>query len=89
MANEMTGPTAPKSESQPTPPKPSGSFVNLYGPVIMAVLIMKLFGVAGGLVTFGVYYGLKPKTGSAIAAAVATVVGVGTALVLVVMLRGG
>lgn len=32
-------------------------------PAIAAVVIVRLFGVVGGLVTFGAYYLLKPKLG--------------------------
>lgn len=56
-------------------------------PTIAAVVIVKLFGLVGGLVTFGVYYWLKPKLGIWGAVAVAGTVGIVTAIALAAMLR--
>lgn len=56
-------------------------------PTIAAVAIVKLFGLVGGLVTFGVYYWLKSKLGSWGAVAVAGVSGVVTAIALAAMLH--
>lgn len=46
-----------------TPEKKSGSWDWLW-PSIVAVIIVKLFGLVGGRVTFGCYYWLKPKLGT-------------------------
>lgn len=67
-------------------PKKSSSWDWLW-PSIAAVIIVKLFGVVGGLVTFGMYYWLKPKFGTWGAVAVAGIVGVVAALALGAMLR--
>ena len=56
-------------------------------PTIAAVAIVKVFGLVGGLVTFGVYYWLKPKIGTWGAIAVAGAIGVLTAISLAAMLR--
>lgn len=56
-------------------------------PVIAAGVIFRLFGVVGGLVTFGAYCLLKPKLGTWGAVAVAGVIGVVAAIALVAMLR--
>ncbi len=56
-------------------------------PAIAAVVIVKLFGLVGGLVTFGVYYWLKPKLGTWGAVAVGGVIGVVSAIALGAMLR--
>ena len=56
-------------------------------PAIAAVVIVRLFGVVGGLVTFGAYYLLKPKLGTWGAVALAGVIGVVAAIALGVMLR--
>lgn len=56
-------------------------------PTIAAVIIVRLFGLVGGLVTFGVYYWLRPKFGTWGAVAVAGVIGVVAALALGAMLR--
>lgn len=70
-------------------PKKSTSWDWLW-PTIAAVIIVRLFGLVGGvggLVTFGVYYLLKPKFGTWGAVAVAGVIGVVAALALGAMLR--
>ncbi len=56
-------------------------------PCIVGVLIAKLFGLVGCLVTIGVYYWLKPKLGTWGAVAASGVLGVVTAIGLVAMLR--
>lgn len=56
-------------------------------PAIAAFIIVKLFGIAGGLVSFGAYYLLKPKLGTWGAVAVAGVIGVVAAIALSAMLR--
>lgn len=67
-------------------PKKSSSWDWLW-PAISAAIIVKLFGVVGGLVTIGVYYWLQPKLGIWGAVAVAGVAGVIAALALGAMLR--
>ena len=56
-------------------------------PSIAAVIIVKLFGLVGGLVTFGMYFWLNPKLGTWGAVAAAGIVGVVAALALGAMLR--
>lgn len=56
-------------------------------PSIAAVIIIRLFGVVGGLVTLGAYYFLKPKLGTWGAVIVASIIGVIAGIVLVAMLR--
>jgi hypothetical protein len=56
-------------------------------PGIAAFIIVKLFGLAGGLVTFGMYYWLKPKLGTWGAVAVAGIVGIVAAIALGAMFR--
>lgn len=56
-------------------------------PSIVALIIMKLFGVVGGLVTFGSYFWLKPKTGTWGAVAISGVLGLIVAVGLLAMLR--
>jgi len=53
----------------------------------MAVIIVKLFGLVGGLVTFGCYYWLKPKLGTWGAVAVSSVIGGVVAIGLLAMIR--
>ena len=67
-------------------PKKSSSWDWLW-PSIAGVIIVKLFGLVGCLVTFGMYYWLKPKLGTWGAVAVAGIVGVVAALALGAMLR--
>ncbi len=80
MSNEES------SASTTSEPKKSSSWDWLW-PAIAAVVIFRLFGVVGGLVTFGVYYLLKPKLGTWGAVAVAGVIGVVAAIALGAMLR--
>lgn len=56
-------------------------------PTLAAAIIVKLFGIAGGIVTFAVYYWLKPKIGTWSAVAVAGVIGVVAAIGLMAVLR--
>lgn len=60
-------PNAPSVPSTPAPASPpgkkSGSWDWLW-PSILAVIIVKLFGLVGGLVAFGSYHWLKPKLGT-------------------------
>ena len=55
-------------------PKKSSSWDWIW-PSIVAVIIVKLFGLVGGLVTFGLYYWLTPKLGSLGALAASGVLG--------------
>ena len=70
-----------------TPSARSGRWDWLW-PSIAAVVIMKIFGVAGGLVTFGVFYWMKPKVGTWGAVAIAAVAGIVSAIVLMAAIRG-
>lgn len=82
-------PNAPSPVSQPaaTPAeKKSGSWDWLW-PSIMAFIIVKLFGLVGGLVTFGCYFWLRPKLGTWGAVAVAGVIGVVISIGLLAMIR--
>jgi hypothetical protein len=78
------------SEESSTPavakPKNENSWDWLW-PTIVAVVIVKLFGLAGGLVTFGVYYMLKPKIGTWGAVAIAGAIGVVAAIALNAIIR--
>jgi hypothetical protein len=86
-------PNAPSQTSTPatapttTPEKKSGSWDWLW-PTILAVIIVKLFGLVGGLVTFGCYYWLKPKLGTWGAVAASGVIGAVVAVGLMAMIRG-
>lgn len=62
-APSATSAPAPASAPASTPEKKSGSWDWLW-PSILAVIIVKLFGLVGGLVAFGSYYWLKPKLGT-------------------------
>ena len=86
-------PNAPSSAPAPTttpaaatPEKKPGSWDWLW-PSILAVIIVKLFGLVGGLVAFGSYYWLKPKLGTWGAVAASCVIGVVVAIGLLAMIR--
>ena len=77
---------APIAAPAATPEKKSGSWDWLW-PSIVAVIIVKVFGLVGGLVTFGCYYWLKPKLGTWGAIAASGVIGVVVAIGLMAMIR--
>lgn len=82
-------PNAPSSEPAPAtaPDKAKSSSWDWILPSIAAVIIVKLFGLVGGLVTFGCYYWLKPKMGTWGAVALSGVIGVVVAIGLMAMIR--
>ncbi|MFO1279336.1 MAG: hypothetical protein U1F04_07105 [Burkholderiaceae bacterium] len=77
---------APAAAPAPTPEKKSGSWDWLW-PSIVAVIIVKVFGLVGGLVTFGCYYWLKPKLGKLGAVAASGTIGVVVAIGLLAIIR--
>ena len=91
-------PNAPPSASTPAPTptptttptaapeKKSGSWDWLW-PSFVAVIIVKLFGLVGGLVTFGCYYWLKPKLGTWGAVAASGIIGAVVAIGFLAMIR--
>jgi len=81
-----SAPTTASAESTTTSEKKSGSW-NWIWPSILAVIIVKLFGLVGGLVTFGSYYILKPKIGTWGAVAASGVIGTVAAVGLLAMIR--
>lgn len=83
---QTPAPAAPVATPAAAPEKKSGSWDWLW-PSIVAVIIVKLFGLVGGLVTFGCYYWFKPKLGTWGAVAAAGVVGVVVAVGLSAMIR--
>jgi hypothetical protein len=83
--NTPPQPVVPVSATTPASAKPSSW--DWIWPAIAAAFIFKIFGVAGGLVTFGCYYWLKPKLGTWGAVAVSAVIGVVVALGLMAMIR--
>lgn len=78
--------SAPATAPATTPEKKSGSWDWLW-PSILAVIIVKLFGLVGGLVTLGCYYWLKPKLGTWGAVAASGVIGVVVAIGFMAMIR--
>lgn len=56
-------------------------------PTITAVVIVKLFGLIGGLAAFGLFYWLKPKLGIWGAIAVAGIAGAALAIGLGILIR--
>jgi len=78
--------TAPSAAQAGVPEKKSGSWDWLW-PTILAVIIVRLVGLVGGLVTIGSYYWLKPKMGTWGAVAVSGIIGVVVALAVFAMIR--
>lgn len=76
-----------KSESQSSDESRKSKSWDWLWPTIAAVIIVRLFGLIGGLVTLGAYYWLKPKVGTWGAVAVGGVGGVVSAIALGAMLR--
>lgn len=56
-------------------------------PTILVVIIVRLFGVVGGLVALGCYYALQPKLGTLGALVVSGAVGMGAAIGILAMIR--
>ena len=77
---------APATTPVAAPEKKSGSW-DWLGPSIVADILVKVFGLVGGLVTFGCYYWLKPKLGTWGAVAASGVIGVVVAIGLMAMIR--
>ena len=77
--------SAPTTVSTTTTEKKSGSWDWIW-PSILAVIIVKLFGLVGGLVTFGSYYMLKPKIGTWGAVAASGAIGAVVAVGLLAMI---
>lgn len=77
---------APATAPVATAEEKSGSWGWLW-PAIVAIIIVKLFGLVGGLVTFGCYYWLKPKLGTLGAVAASAVIGAVVAIGLLVLIR--
>ena len=79
-------PAPTSAASTTTSEKKSGSWDWIW-PSILAVIIVKLFGLIGGLVTLGSYYMLKPKIGTWGAVAASGVIGAVVAVGLLAMIR--
>ena len=84
MANENPSARSPASATTPAPKSSAWDWV---WPTLLAIVIVKLFGVVGGLVAFGSYYWLKPKLGTGGAVAAAWVLGVVVALGFLALIR--
>lgn len=83
---QTSAPAAPVETPAATPEKKSGSWDWLW-PSIVAVIIVKVFGLVGGLVTFGCFYWLKPKLGTWGAVILSGVIGIVVAIGLIAMIR--
>lgn len=81
-----SAPTTASTVSTTATEKKPGSWDWIW-PSILAVIIVKLFGLVGGLVTFGSYYMLKPKIGTWGAVAASGVIGTVVAVGLLAMIR--
>lgn len=77
---------APVTTPAAAPEKKSGSWDWLW-PSIVAVIIVKLVGLVGGLVTLGSYYWLKPRLGTWGAVAASGVIGAVVAICFLAMIR--
>jgi hypothetical protein len=79
--------TAPEITQTTTPEKKSGGSWDWLWSCIVAVIIVKLFGLVGGLVTFGCYYWFKPKLGTWGAVAASGIIGAMAAIGFLAMIR--
>ncbi len=79
-------PAAPTLAPAATPEKKSNSWDWLW-PSVVAVIIVNVFGLVGGLVAFGCYYWLRPKLGTWGAVATSSVFGVVVAIVFLATIR--
>ena len=85
-APSATSAPTPASAPASTPERKSGSW-DWRWPTILAVIIVRLFGLVGGLVSFGSYYWLKPKLGTWGAVAASGAIGIVVAISLLAMIR--
>jgi hypothetical protein len=85
---EQKTPTSQATETsaESAPDKKSSSWDWLW-PSIFAIVIVKVFGFVGGLVSFGCYYWLKPKLGTWGAVAASGVIGVVAAISFLALIR--
>jgi hypothetical protein len=83
---QTPAPAALAAEPAATSEKKSGSWDWLW-PSIVAVIIVKLFGLVGGLFTLGCYYWLRPKLGKWCAVVASGVIGAVVAIGLLAMIR--
>ncbi len=81
-----SAPSTASAVSTTASEKKSGSWDWIW-PSILAVIIVKLFGLVGGLVTLGSYYMCKPKIGIWGAVAASGVIGAVVAVGLLAMIR--
>ena len=87
MAYEDPNAPAPVNQAATSAEQSKSNSWDWLWPAIMAVIIVRLFGIVGGLVTFACYYWLKPKLGTFGAVAVSGVAGVAVAIGLLAMIR--
>jgi hypothetical protein len=74
-------------ESKTSPEKVKSNWWDWILPTIIVVLIVKFFGIIGGLVTYGCFYWLKPKLGMWGAVAVSGVIGFVVAVVFLALVQ--
>jgi hypothetical protein len=77
---------ATETSAEAAPDKKSSSWDWLW-PSIVAIIIVKVFGVVGGLISFGCYYWLKPKLGTWGAVAASGVIGMVVAIGFLALIR--
>jgi hypothetical protein len=84
--NDVNSSSGSGSNSTATSEKKPNSWDWIW-PTIVAVIIVKLFGLVGGLVTLGSYYWLKPKLGTWGSVGASGVIGIVVAVGLLAMIR--
>lgn len=83
MKIEMNQMDDPKTTSAPGEMSSTrGKLYSILVPVVIGIVITKLLGLVGGLVSFGLYIILRPKMGALTAALVSAILGAATAVIL-------
>jgi hypothetical protein len=84
---QPNAPSEPVALAPMTTPTKKSSAWDWLWPSLVAIIIFKVFGVVGGLVSFGCYYGLKPRLGTWGAVAASGVIGMVVAIGLLAVIR--
>lgn len=88
MANEEHNTNSTLKNQEVTSEKSKSGTWDWIWPSLLGVIIVKIFGLVGGLVTLGSYFWLKLKIGTWPAVAASGVIGVLVAIGLAAIMRG-
>jgi uncharacterized membrane protein YeaQ/YmgE (transglycosylase-associated protein family) len=64
-------------------PSTTGKLYSILVPAVIGIVITKLLGLVGGLITVGLYFILRPKMGALAAAVISAIIGAAAAVLWV------